>query len=148
MHRMTVRLGALIITCSVILLSPASNAALTLSPWSSTSTPGSFQLVGHSPLRDRGMNAALAVAGRYAYIGSRTDATHPNAGVLVVAIMRPVHPTVVGAIGPPAEDNRGETSRELRVWPQQHLLIVENVALSLTPRLRAGCHRHAHVSLL
>jgi hypothetical protein len=34
---------------------------------------GSFTLVGHEPLMSRGMNAAIAVHGDYAYIGSRTD---------------------------------------------------------------------------
>jgi hypothetical protein len=93
---------------------------------------GAFQVVGHSALLGRGMNAALAVAGRYAYVGSRTDgsAGHPHAGVLVVDIARPASPRVVGEIGPPDEGNRGETARELRVWPAQHLLIVANFACS------------------
>jgi len=89
---------------------------------------GNFELVGHSPLLARGMNAALAVSGRYAYVGSRTDGTHSHAGVLVVDIARPSAPRVVGEIGPPDEGNPGESSRELRVWPQQHLLLVLNVA--------------------
>src|ERR687890_792553 len=33
---------------------------------------GKFKEVGHEPLRNRGMNAALAVHGDYAYVGSRT----------------------------------------------------------------------------
>src|SRR4051812_26076198 len=37
---------------------------------------GTLTQVGHEPLMDRGMNAAIAVHGGYAYIGSRTDA-HP-----------------------------------------------------------------------
>jgi hypothetical protein len=88
---------------------------------------GSLELVGHSPLNNRGMNAALAVKGDYAYVGSRTDAKANNAngaGVLVVDIKDPAAPTVVGAIGPPDEANPGETSRELRIWPEQNLLIV------------------------
>ena len=39
-------------------------------------TPGTssnFRLVGANPLAGRGMNAALAVYGRYVYIGNRTD---------------------------------------------------------------------------
>jgi hypothetical protein len=94
------------------------------------SQPGWFQLVGYSALFARGMNAALALAGHYAYVGSRTDGTHPHAGVLVVDIARPQHPTIIGAISPPAAGNRGETARELRIWPQQQLLIVMNVACS------------------
>lgn len=96
---------------------------------------GSFQLVGHSPLLGRGMNAGLAVSGRYAYVGSRTDGTHAHAGVLVVDIARPSAPRVVGEIGPPYEGNVGESARELRVWPRRHLLIVMNVDCS--PALHA-----------
>ena len=47
-------------------------------------SPGSFELVGHDPLLSRGMNAALAVHGDYAYVGSRTDGTH-------VELRRPRH---------------------------------------------------------
>jgi hypothetical protein len=74
------------------------------------------------------MNAALAVYDGYAYVGSRTDASegHEHAGVLVVDIRDPTRPNVVHEIGPPDEGNVGETSRELRVWPRQQLLIVLN----------------------
>jgi hypothetical protein len=89
-------------------------------------TPGSLELVGHSPLLNRGMNAAPAVKGNYAYVGSRTDGTHVNAGVLVVDVSDPSNPRVVHEIGPPLEGNVGETSRELRIWPEQDLLLVLN----------------------
>jgi hypothetical protein len=89
-------------------------------------TPGSLEQVGHSPLLNRGMNAAPAVKGDYAYVGSRTDGTHLNSGVLVVNVSRPSRPRVVGEIGPPNEGNPGETSRELRIWPRQNLLMVLN----------------------
>src|SRR6266542_3933507 len=82
----------------------------------------------------RGMNAALAVHGSYAYLGSRTDGkpwgTDLNlnhAGILVVDVSNPASPNVVKEIGPPTEGIEGETSRELRIWPQQDLLIVENL---------------------
>jgi hypothetical protein len=91
---------------------------------------GSLKLVGHEPLMNRGMNAALAVHGDYAYVGSRTDGKAGNlngAGVLVVDISKPSAPKVVHQIGPSQEGNSGETSRELRVWPQQDLLIVMNL---------------------
>lgn len=91
------------------------------------SPKGSFKLVGHSPLENRGMNAALAVHGNYAYVGSRTDAKGNNAngaGVLVVDISKPAAPEVVHQIGPPDEGNPGETSRELRIWHSQELLVV------------------------
>jgi len=87
---------------------------------------GSFELIGHTPLLNRGMNAALAVYGNYAYVGSRTDGSHPDAGVLVVDISNPTNPQVVYQIGPPEEGLLGQTSRELRVWPDQELLLVLN----------------------
>lgn len=90
--------------------------------------PGKFELVGHEPLLNRGMNAALAVHNGYAYVGSRTDGLHPNAGVAIVDVRDPKNPTMVGQIGPPNEGNPGETSREMRVWPQQDLLIILNLA--------------------
>jgi len=89
-------------------------------------TPGSLEQVGHSPLLTRGMNAALAVRGDYVYVGSRTDGTHLDAGVLVVDVSDPSSPSVVNQIGPPLEGNVGETSRELRIWPEQKLLLVLN----------------------
>jgi len=50
---------------------------------------GSIQQVGHDPLMNRGMNAAIAVHGDYAYVGSRTDGSHmgqPQGGIMVVDI--------------------------------------------------------------
>src|SRR5687768_9316840 len=91
-----------------------------------TASTGSCELVGHTPLLNRGMNAGLAVYGNYAYVGSRTDGSHPDAGVLVVDISNPANPAVVYQIGPPEEGILGQTSRELRVWPEQELLLVLN----------------------
>jgi hypothetical protein len=91
---------------------------------------GAFELVGHSPLNNRGMNAALGVHGDYVYVGSRTDAKLENAngaGVLVVDVSKPDAPEVVKEIGPPNEANPGETSREMRVWRSQDLLLVMNL---------------------
>ncbi|MBW3657753.1 MAG: hypothetical protein KY457_03880, partial [Actinobacteria bacterium] len=91
-----------------------------------------FELVGHSPLHNRGMNAALAVHGDHAYVGSRTDGkpldeNATGAGVLVVDISDPSAPEVVNEIGPPHQGLQGQTSREMRVWPEQELLIVQNL---------------------
>ena len=71
----------------------------------------------------RGMNAGLALSPRYAYIGNRTDASagHPHPGVLVVDVQDPTKPRVVGAIAPPPS---GTSARELRIWPDQDLLVV------------------------
>jgi hypothetical protein len=92
-----------------------------------TPSTGSFELIGHSPLLQRGMNAAPAIYGNYAYIGSRTDGRHADAGVLVLDISNPANPQVVYQIGTPEEGLVGQTSRELRVWPDQELLLVMNV---------------------
>lgn len=87
---------------------------------------GRFELVGHDPLLKRGMNSAIAVLGDYAYVGSRTDGSNPNSGVLVVDVKDPVKPSVVDQIGPPNEGNVGESSREMRILPDQKLLLVLN----------------------
>jgi len=117
-------------------------------PAAGSAASSNFQLVGHDPLFSRGMNSALAIYGNYLYVGNRTDASdecvpatgvpdpsvtgcpHPHPGVLVVNIADPANPHVVGEIGPPFEGNVRETSRELRVWPQQQLLIVQNMRCS------------------
>ncbi len=91
-----------------------------------TESTGSFELIGHTTLLNRGMNAALAVYGNHAYVGSRTDGSHPNAGVLVLDISNLTNPQVVYQIGPPEEGNLGQTSRELRVWSEQELLLILN----------------------
>ena len=91
-----------------------------------TASTGWFELIGHTPLLHRGMNAGLAVYGNYAYVGSRTDGSHPDAGVLVVDIATASNPQVVYQIGQPEEGNMGQTSRELRVWQEQELLLVLN----------------------
>jgi hypothetical protein len=104
--------------------------------WSAgATTPGTrsnFVQVGHSALFHRGMNAAPAIYKHYVYIGSRTDGRdrHPHPGVLVVDVKDPAKPKIVYEIGPPDEGNPGETSRELRVWAQQKLLIVMNFGCS------------------
>lgn len=112
-------LVALLTGMGLTLVNPATSPAV--SP-----TVGRFELVGSSDLLGRGMNAALAVHGDYAYVGSRTDGSHPNSGILVVDISRPTRPEVVHQIGPPDAGNLGETSRELRVWPDRDLLVVLN----------------------
>jgi hypothetical protein len=101
-------------------------------------TPGELELVGSSRLLSRGMNSALALHGRYAYVGSRTDGTHPNAGVLVVDVGDPRTPRVVGQIGRPEAANPGESSRELRIWPEQDLLLVLSFECDLVGHLCLG----------
>jgi len=89
--------------------------------------PGSFTQVGHEPLMNRGMNAALAIHGDYAYIGSRTDFYDDGqwfSGIMIVDISDPADPEVVNVMGPPDTANPGESSRELRVCQSQDILIV------------------------
>src|SRR5215472_12318089 len=107
-------------------------------PGIAPATPGTssnFELVGKNPLFNRGMNAAPAIFGNYLYVGNRSDAsntcpdgttgcTHVHPGILIVKISNPSQPEVVGEIGPPFAGNVGITTRELRVWPQQKLLVV------------------------
>lgn len=93
-------------------------------------TSENLELVGHSPLGNRGMNAALALHEGVAYVGSRTDGKLDNAtsaGVLVVDVTDPTRPQVVDEIGLPHQGQQGQTSRELRVWPEQDLLVVMNL---------------------
>ena len=79
MEHVTSRATAVIAAVSVLLLSTLwSSSAAPASPAPPLVGRGFFQLVGHSPLLGRGMNAALAIAGHYAYIGSRTDAQFTN----------------------------------------------------------------------
>ena len=89
-----------------------------------TGTAQNFQLVGHTSLFDRGENAAIAMYDHYIYVGSRSDGTHLHSGVQVVDVGDPSHPTILGEIALPTTLSVGYTSRELRVWPQQNMLVV------------------------
>jgi hypothetical protein len=132
------RVWSVILLLVLAVLLPATVPALSVLPPEQPG-PGSFnfQLVGHDPLDNRGMNAAPAFydapdGHSYMYVGSRTDGRpdHPHPGILVVDVTNPAAPHVVGEIGAPNEALVGMTSRELRVWPQQGLLIVMNFACS------------------
>lgn len=89
-------------------------------------TPGAFTLVGHNPLESRGMNAAIAVNKGFVYVGSRTDGSNgrTRAGVMIVDARNPADPKTAGMMAPPLEGNPQESSRELRVWRSQDVLIV------------------------
>ncbi len=89
-------------------------------------TPGSFTLVGHNPLESRGMNAAIAVNKGFVYAGSRTDGSNgrTRAGIMIVDARNPADPKTAGMMAPPLEGNPQESSRELRVWRSQEILIV------------------------
>ncbi|HEX6325273.1 MAG TPA: hypothetical protein VFZ72_01780 [Jiangellaceae bacterium] len=143
---------ALVAVLGLLASIPAGQAAgdVTVGPGGGTpGTSANIEFVGHEPLFGRGMNAALAVAGDYAYVGNRTDGSdrcglgdprreelgldecpHPHPGILVVDISDPSSPEVVNEIGPPYAGNVSETTRELRVWPGKDLLIVASFACS------------------
>jgi hypothetical protein len=112
---------ALVAIAALMLILPATAAA---KPPPKT---GSITQVGHEPLMNRGMNAALAVNGDYVYVGSRTDGGHegmPHGGIMVVDVSDPSDPTLL--TDEPIDANPGESSRELRVWRSQGVLIVLN----------------------
>jgi hypothetical protein len=95
-----------------------------------------IEQVGHEPLMNRGMNAAIAINGDYAYIGSRTDGSHagqPQGGIMVVDISRPRRPELLTET--PIDARPGESSRELRVWRSQDILIVLNTNCGAGPTL-------------
>ncbi len=135
MFRRSLLLAALLAS---ILVAPAAPIAGATTP----GTSSNFQLVGHDALFTRGMNAALAIFSHFVYVGSRTDGSdtcavtgttgcpHVHPGVQIVDVADPTNPHVVGQIGPPDEGTIGQTSRELRVWPQQKLLLVMNFRCS------------------
>ena len=112
--------------CALLTLLVFAAAAPAQDPPPSPPMPGKFELVGHNPLMMRGMNSALAVYGGYAYVGSRTDGSHANAGVMVVDVRDPAKPTVVKEIGLPDEALPTQSSREMRILPDQKLLIILN----------------------
>lgn len=105
--------------CVAVLAIPgAASGDTTVAPGGGTpGTSSNFQLVGHEPLFDRGMNAALAVFDHYVYVGNRSDGSdacgpgdpragvtpcpHPHPGILIVDVAHPASPSVVGEIGPP-----------------------------------------------
>jgi hypothetical protein len=139
------RRSALLLTLVVVVLVPSTALGdVTVGPGGGTpGTSSNFELVGHEPLFGRGMNAAPALFGDYVYVGNRTDGSstcglgdprrdtlgidacpHPHPGVLVVDATDPSAPQVVHEIGPPYAGNPSETTRELRVWPREELLIV------------------------
>lgn len=116
------RLCLLFLVASALAL-PGAAAAQTAPAGATPGTHENFRRIGHNPLFGRGMNAAIAVYQNFLYVGNRTDSSpgHPNPGVLVLDISRSRNPRVVGQLPP---EPIGQTSRELRVWPQQKLLMV------------------------
>ena len=120
------RLLAVVFFVSAVLLVPASGqAAVVVGPGGGTpDTSLNFELVGHNPLFNRGMNAAIAIFDHFLYVGNRSDGsnscgdfngtgpiapvltptnpdgtcTHVRPGIQIVDIADPEDPTVVGEI--------------------------------------------------
>lgn len=133
MRRRRLLAGAVAIAAAVAV--PSAARGTTDAVGGGGGTPGTsanFELIGHDPLFNRGMNAGPAIYRNYIYIGNRTDSSdgHTHPGVLITSIADPAHPKVVGEIGRPNEAVRGVTSRELRVWSAQKLLVVMNFRCS------------------
>lgn len=103
-----------------------------LAPTQAT-TPGAFTVVGHHDLGARGDNAALAIAGPCAYVGFRgfNNVLGMNEPVLILNIVNPAAPTVVGAI--PGTVIAGSTARELRAADNLHRLYVMFYYNSIIP---------------
>ncbi len=124
---------ALATVVAVALVLPA---AATAESKSKRSKRTSITQVGHEPLMDRGMNSAAAIHGDYAYIGSRTDGSHVghtprrHHGRRHLAAERPELLTET-----PIDARPGESSRELRVWRSQDILIVLNTNCGAGPTL-------------
>ena len=141
------RLFLAVLALVVLSLAPPAVAGGDVGVGPGGGTPGTssnFTLVGANPLFGRGMNAALAVFDHYVYVGNRTDGSsrcgvgdprraenidscpHPHPGIQIVDVANPASPTTVGEFGQEfvTDTNQGQTSRELRVWPQQKLLMV------------------------
>ena len=139
-HRMVWRAGAaglaaLLLGTSAARPSAASTSAAAPPGSATPGTANNFTLVGHDALYNRGENAALTTYDHYVYIGSRTDSQphHMHPGVLVVDVADPGNPTTVNEISSTSVDPKltaGYTSRELRVWPQQKLLMVVYMSCS------------------
>jgi hypothetical protein len=123
----SVRLAALVTVAALLFVLPAAAQA--------KPRFGSFKQIGHEALMDRGMNAAIAIHRNHAYIGSRTDGGHagmPHGGILVVDISKPRRPRL---LGPPLDARPGESTRELRIWRSQDILIVLNTNCGTGPTL-------------
>ena len=116
--------GRKVLAATALALTLVGGASTGAGAATATGTSNNFQLVGHNNLFDRGVNAALAVYDHTVYVGSRSDGTHLHGGVQIVDVSDPSHPADTGEIAIPTELQTGYTSREMRVWPQQRLLMV------------------------
>jgi len=125
---------AALVLPALLALQPAAPALAAL--------PASLQLVSQNALGNRGMNAALTLADKCAYVGSRADAAPA-----VVDVANPAAPRVVGQLSA----HPGSTPRELRAIPSQREVAVMFYSLNGGPnifdfyRWESDCHSPALV---
>ncbi len=124
MTRLCMAMVAMLLTVSVGSNRAAADSAKGDNEHKDGSQAHNFELVGHNPLFNRGMNAALAIYDHFVYVGNRADGsnscgdfngtgpiapvltptnpdgtcTHVRPGILIVDIQDPENPTVVGEI--------------------------------------------------
>lgn len=82
--------------------------------------PGALEEVGHDDLGSRGLNSALALADRCAYVGSRGQGS-----IEIVDVSDPAHPHRAGSL----PGRSLTTARELRAVPERKVLVVLSYAL-------------------
>src|SRR5215472_12109856 len=115
----TACLKALLLALAVWLLLPVSSRA--------ADQPATLQEVGHDDLSARGLNSALALADRCAYVGSRGQGS-----IAIVDVSDPAHPHTAGSL----PGRASTTTRELRAVPAPKLLVVLSYSLG-----RGGVNR-------
>jgi len=138
-------LGVLAVALATVLAGSAAGARPVLAT-GDAGTALNFQLVGHDSL-----SIAARTPPRRSSTTTSTWAAAPTAPTSTPAWRsstsptRP-HPTTVGEIPIPATLSAGYTSRELRVWPQQQVLMVLYFAAarSSTPASRAPTPASSH----
>jgi len=108
----TACLKALLPALAVWLLLPVSSRA--------ADQPATLQEVGHDDLSARGLNSALALADRCAYVGSRGQGS-----IAIVDVSDPAHPHTAGSL----PGRAATTTRELRTVSSRKLLAVLSYSL-------------------
>ena len=114
------RSSGLVLLAAAFLAFASSNTATAVA----ANPAASLTLVGRSSRGNRGMNAALSIAGECAYVGSRGDAAP-----LVLDISNPASPQVVARLGA----HPGSTPRELRAIAANRELVVLDYAINGGP---------------
>src|SRR5258708_14486678 len=128
--RLLLALTAAAALVTTVTAAPAGAVATPGIPPAIPGTSSNFQLVGHNPLFNRGMNAAPAIFENYLYVGNRSDGSstcpdgsagcaHVHPGILILNISDPGQPQVVGEFGPPFACTAPLTTPPLPLFPHQ-----------------------------